>query len=264
MVGGLYSSLSTYQIPCLDLHAAVGAQNPDAHSGTGSGSIRLWDIPNADRTVYALQVLLTRLVKYDNVVGLELMNEPHNRSWLPEWYTWTLGNLRAISPDIPLYVGDAWNSDQYCPWAGLRQDFTIVDQHLYRCFTDADRAKYGDQHAAELKANVAPQFRNLIKQCRGNLIVGEFSAALGGQPPGASAGETDRQCRGFAKAQLDIYEESCAGWFFWTLKKAEGWDAGWSLMNATLAEIMPAYVGKRKRPVPNDSQLDNAKNTAYS
>jgi aryl-phospho-beta-D-glucosidase BglC (GH1 family) len=248
----------------VDLHATVGAQNPDAHSGTGNGWIRMWDPGNADKTVYALQVLVQQLIKFENVIGLELMNEPQNRAWLPEWYTWALGNLRNISPDIPLYIADAWNSDQYCPWAGLRQDFVVVDQHLYRCFTDADRAKYGDQHAAELKANVLPQFRNLIKQCRGNFIIGEFSAALGGQPPGSDSAEQDRQRRVFAKAQLDIYEETCGGWFFWTLKKAEGWDAGWSLMNATQAEIMPAYVGKRKKAVPDDHQRDNAQKTAYS
>ncbi|PVF99726.1 glycoside hydrolase [Serendipita vermifera] len=254
-----------YRIGVLfDLHAAPGAQNPDAHSGTGSGKVRMWEDKNADATTFALHVLLSQVIKYDNVVGIELLNEPNNKDWLPEWYTWTLKDLRGISIDIPLYVADAWHSEQYCPWAGAREDFTVVDQHLYRCFTDADRAKYGDQHAAEIRDGTARQFRDFNKQSRGNLIVGEFSAALGGQPPGSSAGEQDRQRRVFAQAQLSVYEESCGGWFFWTLKKEEGWDAGWSLMNATRAEIMPAYVGKRKGHIPDDNQREQAKTKTYS
>jgi hypothetical protein len=45
---------------------------------------------------------------------------------------------------------------------------------------------------------------------------------------------------------------------------SEGWDAGWSLMNATQAEIMPAYVGKKKTWVPDDGRKDQEKTTAYS
>ncbi|CAG8741604.1 13945_t:CDS:2, partial [Acaulospora colombiana] len=132
------------------LHAAPGAQNPDAHSGTGSGKVRMWDDKNADATTFALHVLLSQVNNYDNVVGIELLNEPNNMDWLPEWYAWTLKDLRGISIDIPLYIAD-----------------------------DADRAKYGDQHAAEIRDGVAKQFRDFNKQSRGNLIVGEFSAALG-------------------------------------------------------------------------------------
>jgi hypothetical protein len=47
-------------------------------------------------------------------------------------------------------------------------------------------------------------------------------------------------------------------------QNSEGWDAGWSLMNATQAEIMPAYVGKKKTWVPDDGRRDQEKTTAYS
>lgn len=192
----------------------------------------MWDGKNADATVYALQTLLTQLINHENVVAIEIINEPNNRDWLPTWYEWVIKNLRPISVDIPIVCGDAWNADQYCPWAGARSDFTVVDTHFYRCFTDADRAKYGDQHAAEIRDSVTGQFRNYNTQCRGNLMVGEFSAALGGQPPGADGGEQDRQRRVFAQAQLKVWEETCGGWFFWTLKKQEGWDAGLSHANS--------------------------------
>lgn len=225
----------------------------------------MWDPGNADKTVFALQTLLGLLVKHDNVVGIELINEPNNKDWLSTWYEWTIKNLRPISVDIPIYCADGWNADQYCPWAGAKTDFIVVDDHFYRCFTDADRAKYGDQHAAEIQGAISNQFRGYNTQCRGNIIVGEFSAALGGQPPGSDGGEQDRQRRVFAQAEVKMFEETCGGWFFWTLKKEDGWDAGWSLKNATQAEIMPAYVGKQKgRSIPDDGQRDSAKTTAYS
>jgi len=211
------------------LHAAPGAQNPDAHSGVGNKQVKLWDGSNANIAVFALHTLLSKLLPHDNVVGVELLNEPNNKPWLPDWYNSTLADLRGLSPDIPLYIADAWHAEQYCPYVGARTDFTIVDQHFYRCFTDSDRAKYGDQHAAEIKDSGARQFREFSKQCRGNMIVGEFSAALGGQPPGASGGEMDRQCRVFAQAELALFEETCGGWFFWTLKK--GWASRYKTMN---------------------------------
>ncbi|KAG8797828.1 Glucan 1,3-beta-glucosidase 3 [Serendipita sp. 398] len=245
----------------LDLHASPGAQNPDSHSGTGSGKVLMWEGSNRTAATFALHVLLSQIIKYDNIVGVELLNEPNDKPWLPDWYADTLNDLRGISPDIPLYVADAWHSEKYAPWAGARADCVIVDQHLYRCFTEEDRKKWGDQHAAELRQGKAA-FQDLTKQCRGNFIIGEFSAALGGQPPGSNAGEHDRQRRVFAKAELELFEESCGGWFFWTLKKQEGWDAGWSLKNATQAEIMPAYVGRRKGQAPDDGKREQAKNDA--
>ncbi|KAG9052808.1 Glucan 1,3-beta-glucosidase 3 [Serendipita sp. 407] len=223
----------------------------------------MWEGSNRTAATFALHVLLSQIIKYDNIVGVELLNEPNDKPWLPDWYADTLNDLRGISPDIPLYVADAWHSEKYAPWAGARADCVIVDQHLYRCFTEEDRKKWGDQHAAELRQGKAA-FQDLTKQCRGNFIIGEFSAALGGQPPGSNAGEHDRQRRVFAKAELELFEESCGGWFFWTLKKQEGWDAGWSLKNATQAEIMPAYVGRRKGQGTDDGKREQAKNDALA
>lgn len=248
----------------IDLHAAVGAQNPDAHSGVGNKQVKLWEGSNADSTQFALHTLLSKLLPHENVVGVELLNEPNDRDFLPEWYNHVLSDLRGLSSDIPLYIADAWHPERYCKWTGDRADFTIVDMHIYRCFTEEDHKKYGDQHAAEIRDTTAKQFREYSKQSRGNMIVGEFSAALGRQPPGANAGEMDRQCRVFAQAELAVFEETCGGWFFWTLKKQQGWDAGWSLMNATQAEIMPAYVGKRKTWVPDDARRDQEKTKAYT
>ncbi|EUC66853.1 glycoside hydrolase family 5 protein [Rhizoctonia solani AG-3 Rhs1AP] len=239
----------------IDLHAAPGAQNRDAHSGTGTGEVRMWTRTNLSRTVHALQVLTAQLALRPNVVGIELVNEPANNNQVQKWYEDTLTALRKISPDLPLYISDAWDAPWYSKIVGSRSDFVVLDHHLYRCFTPGDASMSGDEHASALR-NSAPLVP-LSAAARGNLIVGEWSAALNPASLRSNeAGEQDRQRRVWARAQLDAYEASCGGWFFWTWKKGTGWDAGWCAKDASLAAILPAWVGGRRkseiRRIPSD------------
>jgi glucan 1,3-beta-glucosidase len=266
-----YASCITLSV---DLHAAPGAQNRDAHSGTGTGEIHLWSRTNLSRTVHALQVLTTELAPRPNVVGIELLNEPANNDQVQKWYEDTLVALRKISPDVPLYIrsvnsnlgscpssrervySDAWDAAWYSKLVGARPDFVVLDHHLYRCFTPGDAAQSGDEHAAALR-NSSP-LPPLSSAARGNLIVGEWSAGLSPSSLRSNeAGEQDRQRRVWVRAQLEAYEASCGGWFFWTWKKGTGWDAGWSAKDATTAEILPRWVGGRKkteiRVIPSDA-----------
>ena len=108
-----------------DLHAAPGAQNNDAHAGTGTGRIEFWKHPNLRATVFCLEVLLRTLVNRPNIVGLELINEPAANSSLWNWYQSTFTALRSISPDMPLYIGDAWDPNTYTTKAGGRDDHIV-------------------------------------------------------------------------------------------------------------------------------------------
>lgn len=86
-------------------------------------------------------------------------------------------------------------------------------------------------------------------ECHGNLIIGEFSAALNpASLRSGDAGEQDRQRRVFVRAELDEFERHCAGWFFWTYRKDTGWDAGWCLKDTVVAEITPNWYGIRRKP----------------
>ena len=60
-----------------------------------------------------------------NVVGLELINEPATNPSLWSWYQSTFAALRSISPDMPLYVGDAWDPNTYTAKAGERNDHIV-------------------------------------------------------------------------------------------------------------------------------------------
>lgn len=238
-----------------DLHSAVGKQNGDAHSGA-PGPIRFYEKKNMQHTLDALKFLAQALDKIPNVLGLQLINEPQNNAALPGFYTNALNTLRGLAPDLPLYIHDAWNTDQYAELTSKRTDFVVLDHHLYRCFTSEDQNLSGDDHARNLREGTLGHFKGISGKIAGNFVVAEYSAALNQRSlRSGDAGEQDRQRRVFAKAQLDLYNQACGGSFFWCYKKQEGWDAGWDLRNASLAEIMPPFYGVRKtgQDIRNDT-----------
>ncbi|WVF67132.1 hypothetical protein IAT40_001877 [Kwoniella sp. CBS 6097] len=234
----------------IDLHGAAGAQNPDAHAGISKGKTGMWDRhANLASTSLALRFLASQFAHVPHVIGLELLNEPQNNAKLQGWYKSTIDELRTIVPnDFPIYVHDAWDTNHYSHWVGDRNDFVVLDHHLYRCFTDEDRKKSGYQHAQDLRGGFKNTFSGFSETAKGNIVVGEWSAALDNQSfrPGLSDGEKDAERREFVKAQLELYEGTSAGYWFWTLKKQDGWDAGWSAKDVVRAEILPGWVGSRK------------------
>ncbi|KAL7421161.1 Glucan 1,3-beta-glucosidase 3 [Cryptotrichosporon argae] len=236
----------------IDLHGAAGAQNTDAHSGMSTGKVAFWSSANQRSTSLALRFLASHFASTPNVVGIELLNEPQNNGKLQKWYETTIKDVRAIATDLPVYIGDAWDTHWYAQWAGKRDDFVVVDHHLYRCFTDADKALSGDQHVQKLLNDFQNTFASQSAAARGAVIIGEWSASLDAHslPPGPDT-EKDRHRRAFARAELDLFERHAAGWWFWTYKKGGGWDAGWSARDAVQAEILPATVGKQYcQPAP--------------
>ena len=108
-----------------DLHAAPGAQNNDAHAGTGTDRTKFRKNPNLLATVFCLEILLHNLVNRPNVVGLELTNSPAANSSLWSWYQSTFAALRSISPDMPLYIGGAWDCTTCTAKAGERNDHIV-------------------------------------------------------------------------------------------------------------------------------------------
>lgn len=59
-------------------------------------------------------------------------------------------------------------------------------------------------------------------------------------------GDSERDARReWVDAQLALYEKFCAGWHFWTFKKAEPGDHGWSMRDAHGGGVFPDFVGMR-------------------
>lgn len=220
---------------------------------------------NLTRTVHILCLLATAFKDTPNVVGIQLVNEPQNSDALPGCYQSTLDSIRAATanPDLPLYIHDAWSTPQYAALVQARSDFVVLDHHLYRCFTVHDQTLSGDQHASALPHDAFARYKEMT---RGNMVVAEFSAALNPRSMGGVSsddGEKDRQRRVFARAELEMFERTCGGWWMWTYKK-DGWDAGWSFRDAVRAEILPNWVGGMERGSGRENDLEKRDEQAFN
>lgn len=237
-----------------------------AHCGNSSGKPQLFNSnKNLASTALALRFLASFLAPIPHIVGLQLLNEPANNNHIQGWYESTISDLRNLcGPNLPIYVHDAWDTQWYAPWAGRRNDWTVVDHHLYRTFTAEDNRLNGDQHAQKLRDEVAGVLSNQSNQAKGQLVIGEFSASINPQAIGhMPAGEQDRHRRVFAFAQIDVFNRHTAGWWFWTLKVEEPWNAGWSAKNATQAEIMPQWLGTPFKSPPAKGAKDGIQQQAH-
>ncbi|KAI0779222.1 glycoside hydrolase [Irpex lacteus] len=242
----------------IDLHAAPGKQNRDSHSGA-TGEPRFFNKANMAHTIRALTLLTSHLTAFcqsfdpplPNLLGIELLNEPQQDPSLEQWYKEAIHSIRAIDPTIPIYIGDSWMTDHYAGYISSNAStapFTVLDHHLYRCFTHEDISTPASQHAKGLTDPNAgtPQMLSRVAQkleaAGGALIIGEWSGALN---PGSlhNVGDEVSARREYVQAQLALFERHCAGCFFWTYKKEQQGDKGWSLRDAARADIFPYRVG---------------------
>ena len=194
------------------------------------------------------------------MVGLELLNEPERGNIkLQGFYEQTISDIqRLVGPHFPIYVHDSWDTQHYAPWTGNRQGFVVLDHHLYRCFGGADSEFDGDGQVRNLQQGFSQQFNDWVNQAQGNLVVGEWSGALKWDIIGGLPGpERDRQQRVWVRAQLEMYEKSAAGWWFWCLKKGDGCDSSWSAKDEVQSEIMPNYVGIGRFKGPPSGEIKN-------
>lgn len=237
----------------VDLHSAPGAQNTEGHSGLSTKKAGLWEGlsagKNQKRTIAILEELAKQLSGYENVVGLELLNEPKNSGNLQSFYESAIKEIRKVSPDIPLYLGDAWDLKHYSQWVSGQAragNFLVVDHHLYRCFTPQDHSTPAGEHAARIHPRSGGKTCNMLRDSStklgGSLIIGEWSAALN---PGSLQGRNQNDCqREWGEAQAAAYAVHVGGSFFWTLKKEGAPDGGWCLYSAIEKGVLPPDLGK--------------------
>lgn len=245
----------------LDLHSAPGKQNHDSHSGTSAPTVLFATRFNLELTVRVLRTLLSAVQSLrsehdppiNNIIGIELLNEPKppSHSTLKDWYGKTIKQLRAIDPGLPIYISDCWMSDDYAHFVKSLPVSTApvcLDHHLYRVFTQEDISTPAAQHSFSLMDPNAPtpqtfaRVASILEDAGGALVVGEWSGALN---PGSLQGPIDERGERarYIAAQLALFEQHCAGWFFWTYRKQYHGDQGWSFRDAVEAGVFPDHVG---------------------
>ena len=242
----------------VDLHGAPGGQNSEGHCGLSTGKAAFFERSKYRKvTLDILASLQDALAPYENVIGLELLNEPKNSDKLSGWYEEAIQELCRSRPNaqrLPLYFGDCWSTQQYSQLLAKQQGsndarvFLVQDHHLYRCLTDQDHRKKAEQHAAEISPGQGgPSLSMLTKvsqSIRGNIVIGEWSAALHPTSLSSEGGARLQGQRAWAQAQLDAFNAVCGGFYFWTLKKEGKPDPGWCLYSAVEKGVLPRGLGR--------------------
>ena len=169
----------------IDLHAAPGAQNRAAHSGSGNRKhYEPWlnDPASQAETIEALEYLARRYGNFENLWGLQMLNEPQvgTTGWkLVGFYRRAYKRLSKILPNEVNLVF----SDGYAPllitgalsWPLRRSNRVVIDSHFYQCMSvDDKRRSFSDQLA---KVSRRRRTINLLSYFQ-PVIVGEWSAVL--------------------------------------------------------------------------------------
>ncbi|KAF5324539.1 hypothetical protein D9611_004242 [Ephemerocybe angulata] len=237
----------------VDLHGAVGSQNGQGHSGISDGQTGLFSNPgNMDKTINVLTYLIKQLLHVNNVVGIEILNEPKYDDGLELFYNRAIDAMRGTDPDaggFPLYIHNAFDMNRFSQYMSGRWDFTVQDQHSYFVYTDGDRQQSAVDHVRDISSTVSSTLHTASDKVRRNMVVGEFSCALTPESmAGSSAHDGDRARKDFCGGQLDIYADRTSGWHFWSYMKEDcDQDPGWCFKSA-VGTVLPTTFFTHTQP----------------
>lgn len=262
----------------ITLHGVQGSQNGEAHSGRVGGVWWLWDSTNMPRimkTVALMAGQFGRAEWSDVVTDFEIINEPSpwggqdvNAIW--QYYTnaYNLAKSVATNPSLRIVIHDAfldldhWSYLNGPPaWGAM-----AIDTHPYQVFGDADLALDVDGHVRKSCDWVSSYS---AMQSKMPVYAGEWSAAInvcvnpdGSSAAGTSCSTTGCQCatdapstwspvlraqmRRYVEAQLDAFERSTSGWFYWNFKMASS--SPWSFTEMVQLGVMPQPLSQRTFP----------------
>lgn len=218
----------------LCFHAAPGSQNGWDHSGK-SGAISWVEPVNIKASHEFLELLTKRYGYHDNLVGIEILNEPHwsiDLEILHNFYQ-AAGRVveRNCHPGVAVIVSDSFRPTDIINWLPkLDLKKVILDCHLYQLFTEEDRALNLTGHLEKAK-RWAKELKRYDRYC--DVMVGEWSAAMS-ELYNPITDERQHRYRAedyavYAKIQRQSFARAGAGWFYWTARTE---DAGiWSLVD---------------------------------
>ncbi|UZJ52300.1 hypothetical protein CBS101457_001620 [Exobasidium rhododendri] len=228
-----------YKIGVLvDLHGAYGSQNGQAHSGLSDGNIEFFSTYNMNLTTNLLVWITGQLANVTNVVGIQLLNEPVDRTSLWPWYTKTMNAMRNVSSTIPLYFHDAFNLDQGAAFVATRTDFVVQDHHSYYVYTSQDTSLSAKGHIKAITGSIKTTLAAESAIARRNVVIGEWSCALA---PSSLASSTNKSLDqyNFCADQEVVYRTTEASWIFWSWEMENCASNGGWCFQAAVGKYLP-------------------------
>jgi len=221
----------------VDLHAAPGSQNGDAHSGTRDGYLEWPDSQdNIDKSISVIDFLAGRYASNSALLGIELLNEPRAPGvpvdTLKTYYKRGYDTVRKHSSSAYVImcnrIGPADDKELFDINNGLTS--TVVDVHYYNLYDDSTFKSMSVQQNIDYINNNRAQILQSLTSANGPLIyVGEWTDEFEYQ--GASMSDYQR----FGNAQLQVYGTATFGWGYWSLKNNYNhWSFEWMVQNSYL------------------------------
>jgi len=216
------TSLSLGMKVLLDLHAAKGAQNRAAHSGSGNtvsdihSTKWLNDRAAQESTIEVLVELVRRYRHFPHVWGVELLNEPAVDLLglkLARFYRRAYrAVIRVARPGTRIVFSDGYAPLRLtnCLWLHERRKFPVVmDCHIYQVFGSANKRRSFTAHVRRLRWT---RWFLRVMRLSQPVLVGEWSAML---PLPTSPDET----RQYVRAQREAFK-GCEAQVYWSYKTA--------------------------------------------
>ena len=213
----------------IDLHTARGSQNGWDHSGK-SGEMN-WhrDEENIRHSLDVVERLAKRYGDAKNLLGIELLNEPHwdiPQKVLIDYYKKGYERIRKYCDEnVAVVIHDSfrpfgWDKEFNSP----QYNNVILDSHLYQCFDEQDKKLDIFGHINKTVVD----WKNQISNSGLPIIVGEWSLGLDGV-------HDELSVKAYASAQLVTFEQS-QGWFFWNYKTEDA--GGWNFKYCVEKELL--------------------------
>lgn len=231
----------------VDLHGLPGGANEQEHSGTSSGKAALWSSSKYRHIALdVLEFMASDLKSKDNVNGIQVLNEaPYasNTKDQEKFYLRAISRIRSENSDVPIVISDGWKLNAFARFVH-EQDAkvgkygsvgTIIDTHVYKCFSDADKQKTPSQLINDVDSAV-PESNDV------DIIVGEYSCVLDGESYKREQINRDDVVMRYGRKQNEhFYRRARAGAYFWTYKFEHGSGGEWDFREMVDKQCIPVF-----------------------
>ncbi|CCK72170.1 17-beta-hydroxysteroid dehydrogenase-like protein KNAG_0J00880 [Huiozyma naganishii CBS 8797] len=217
----------------IDIHGLPGGANGDAHSGIQNGTPSFFGTEKyVNKVCNDIIPFIVRdvCIGNDNVIGLQVVNEAtfsNDATHEKAYYLKAFQIIHEIDNTLPVVISDGWWPDQWADWVQQNnlQHQIVIDSHVYRAFSEEDKAKTADQIIADV-----PRTVNFPRD-RADFMVGEFSCVLSEETWQKTPGNRDDHVRAFGNVLTQRFAQVASwGWFFWTLQFQWGDGGEWGFV----------------------------------
>lgn len=205
----------------IDLHAAPGSQNGKDHSGR-LGQIKWYSKINQQQTIETLLRLAKRYRSCSNVFGLQLVNEPKSDLFgykLRRFYNAAYAAIIKVAhPNLYIAFHDAFRPHVFTGCIkNVNESYPVLlDNHHYGFFDDITAKRLSVESYFKQLEMRSKLYENLSKDQK--VIIGEWSLVMSENILETRKNEALELMIKNGKIQKRIYEQTTAGWFYWSYK----------------------------------------------